>query len=174
MSSALDQTNGRSAARRGFPPGARLGVALLLVVFLGITQMFSNGAAAGTSEAEGVTTLDGVFTAAQVERAASIFSRQCASCHGNELGGSALAPPLQGLAFMVYWQGKTLGELFSYARENMPLGEGGTLSDRNYADLVALILAANGFPAGEAELGPNVESLAQVEIAPAPSDEGGE
>lgn len=118
------------------------------------------------------STLDGVFTAEQVEGIGSTFSRECASCHGPELGGSGMAPPLKGLPFMFFWEGKTVAELYTYTHDNMPLGNAGSLSDQAYADLIALILSSNGFPAGETALEPDVEALAQITIAPAPTDGG--
>jgi hypothetical protein len=46
----------------------------------------------------------------------------------------------------------------------MPNGNGGSLSQSTYNDLVALILKSNGFPAGGVELAP--ESVAGVQIIP--------
>ena len=83
-----------------------------------------------------------------------------------------MAPPLTGLPFMFFWEDKTLAELYTYTHDNMPLGNPSSLSDQAYADLVALILNANGFPAGEAELLPDVDALAGITIAPAPTAEG--
>ncbi len=120
----------------------------------------------------GASTLDGVFTVEQVEGIASTYDRDCAACHGDELGGSASAPPLTGLPFMFFWEGKSLGELYAFVHENMPLGNPGSLSDQQYADLVALILSTNGFPAGESRLVADVEMLEQVVIAPAPASGG--
>lgn len=126
------------------------------------TTVFAQDPAEG-----GTTTLDGVFTAEQAERADAVYQRDCAVCHGADLGGSGMAPPLAGIAFMFYWQDKPLSELFTYTRDNMPFGNGGSLPAQTYADIVALIMSANGFPAGEAELVADVDALAQVKIAPA-------
>jgi hypothetical protein len=43
----------------------------------------------------------------------------------------------------------------------MPNGRGGSLPESTYADLVALILKSNGFPAGTAQLGPD-SAAAQI------------
>jgi hypothetical protein len=51
-----------------------------------------------------------------------------------------------------------------YVRSNMPNGNGGSLPASSYNDLVALILKANGFPAGTTELAP--ETVANVRIIP--------
>lgn len=147
----------------------------LTVAFVALVALGTALSAGGASEEEaaaGPSTLDGVFTQAQVERIASTYQRDCAACHGPDLGGSGMAPPLKGLPFMFFWEGKPLSELYTFMHDNMPLGNAGSLSDQAYADLVAMILDANGFPAGEAELSPNVEALAGITIAPAPATGG--
>jgi len=41
---------------------------------------------------------------------------------------------------------KTVGDLFTFIQKNMPNGNGGSLSEKTYADLVALVLKSNGIP----------------------------
>lgn len=157
----------------------RIAAATLLISVLGLALSAGGGAAeepaneAANEPANiSTSTLDGVFTAEQVEGIKSTFSRECASCHGPELGGSGLAPPLKGLPFMFFWEGKSVAELYTFTHDNMPLGNAGSLADETYADLIALILSSNGFPAGGTALEPNVEALADITIAPAPTDGG--
>ena len=95
------------------------------------------------------TVWDGVYTEAQATRAAGVFGASCAGCH-------ALAPegnrPLSGEEFWQSHTQKSVTELLAYISKNMPNGNGGSLSQESYNDIVALILKSNGFPAGTTEL----------------------
>ena len=48
---------------------------------------------------------DGVFSEAQATRGKALYSENCASCHGGELTGGEMAPPLAGGEFMAGWDG---------------------------------------------------------------------
>lgn len=112
----------------------------------------------------GRTAMDGVYSLEQVESVRAAYASQCASCHGAELGGGGSAPPLAGLAFTFFWKDRDLGELFTYTKENMPQGSPASLTDAQYADLLALILEANGFPAGTDPLPVDLEVLGNIVI----------
>ena len=86
----------------------------------------------------------------QVARGAAIYATTCAFCHGAELQGGSF-PPLAGPDFAARWSGRPVGDLYDYARTQMPLGAGGSLAPEAYVDLVALILARNGVEPGELE-----------------------
>jgi mono/diheme cytochrome c family protein len=111
--------------------------------------------------APGRTVWDGVYTDAQAVRATASFNQSCANCH-------SLAPQgNRSLAGDKFWEGftqKTVGDLLTYVRTNMPNGNGGSLSASTYNDLVALILKSNNFPAGGTELAP--ETVGNVQIIP--------
>ena len=47
---------------------------------------------------------DGVYTEAQASRGKALYSQECASCHGSELTGGEMAPPLAGGEFMAGWR----------------------------------------------------------------------
>jgi len=131
-----------------------LGFSLALaLVTVGLSQD-----AGGTADGS-ASSLDGVFTQEQVERAQVIYDQQCASCHGADLGGSASAPQLSGIGFAFYWNDRSVHELFDYTKATMPLTRPGGLGDQEYVDLVALILHANGAPTGENELPADEEVL---------------
>ena len=97
------------------------------------------------------TVQDGVFTDAQAARGQALYTAQCASCHGDKLEG-AQGPPLVGDGFVTAWQTQPLSELASKIRNTMPADAPGGLTPPQSADLVAHILKAGGFPAGQAEL----------------------
>ena len=90
-----------------------------------------------------------------------LSSQSCSNCH-------TLAPQGKGpLTGEKFWEGftqKTVGDLLTYVRTNMPNGNGGSLPASTYNDLVPIILKSNGLPAGMVELPP--ESAAGVQIIP--------
>lgn len=107
------------------------------------------------------TAWDGVFTEAQAARGLAAFGPNCAGCHALAAEGKA---PLAGDSFWKSFAQKTVGELIEYVSTNMPNGTPGSLSASTYADIVALMLKTNGFPAGAAELARNTS--ADVQIVP--------
>ena len=114
--------------------------------------------------AQGRTVWNGVYTDAQAERARATFDSICTRCHTLEPGGSTRGGAVSGDKFWTAFTQKTVGDLLDYVSKNMPNGNGGSLPASTYNDLVALILKANGFPAGTVEVAP--ESVAGVQIIP--------
>jgi quinoprotein glucose dehydrogenase len=110
--------------------------------------LLSNAAAAQTRPA-----WDGAFTAAQADRGRAAYLGSCARCHGPELAGGESTPPLAGSGFLAQWSGKSALELLDRTRRTMPTDNPAGLSERQYADIVAYLLAANRFRAGATELG---------------------
>jgi S-disulfanyl-L-cysteine oxidoreductase SoxD len=119
------------------------------------------GSTLTAGQAAGRTAWDGVYTEAQAARATAIFSDKCAECHVLAATGDG---PLAGERFWEGYSQRSVGDLLTFVSVNMPNGNGGSLSASSYNDLVALILKANGFPAGSTELGP--EAVANVRIVP--------
>lgn len=108
------------------------------------------------------TVWDGVYTDAQAERATAVFSQNCARCHTLTPDG---ARPLSGEKFWEGYTQKTVGDLLTFVKTNMPNGAlAGSLPAATYNDLVALILKSNGLPAGTTEVTP--ETVAAVQIIP--------
>ena len=95
---------------------------------------------------------DGVYTEEQAKRGAPLYSEQCASCHGPELMGGEMAPPLATGDFLSGWDSLTMGDLFERIRISMPQNNPGSLSGQQNADILAFVLSANKFPAGQTEL----------------------
>ena len=113
---------------------------------------------------EARTTWDGVYTEAQLARGQALAAENCALCHAANLLGSPGAPGIAGSEFLFVWNNEPLGELFSYARTQMPPGQAGSLTDQEYADIVAALLAASGFPAGVTELPGDTDVLGNILI----------
>jgi mono/diheme cytochrome c family protein len=100
----------------------------------------------------------GFFTEAQARAGVIEYSQHCASCHGADLQGIS-APALIGDTFLDKWQGRSVAELYDYTHDQMPLGEGRSLSDETYAATVVYMLEQNGFPSGDIALSPNEARL---------------
>jgi len=107
---------------------------------------------------------DGVYTKEQARRGQTAYRENCARCHGENLGGGEAGPPLVGHDFIQPWTGKTAGDLFTTLRKTMPSEDPGSLSTREYSDLVAFIFSANEFPAGTRELDREINSLNEIRI----------
>ena len=110
------------------------------------------------------TVWDGVYTAEQADRGRPLYSKTCASCHGDMLTGGEMAPPLAGGAFLSNWNGLTVGDLFERIRKTMPESKPNTLPRTTIADVMAYMLKVNEFPAGKEELSTKPEMLSQIKI----------
>lgn len=141
--------------RHAMPHRRWVGGGLTLLTVVGMLSFAS-------ASDPGRTATDAVYSQEQVESVRAAYASQCASCHGAELGGGGNAPPLAGLAFTFFWKDRDLGALFTYTKENMPQGSPGSLTDSQYVAMVALILEANGFPAGPDPLPADVDVLTGI------------
>ena len=95
---------------------------------------------------------DGVFTTAQADRGkAALLQNGCNGCHGAELeGGRGLS--LKGDRFIEAWQNGSLNRLFTKIRDTMPPLNAEQVPVATKVDIIAHLLAANGFPQGSTEL----------------------
>ena len=111
----------------------------------------------------------GSYTEAQAERGAEDYSARCAACHGADLRGDSHAAGLVGMGFMFLWEGKSLGELYSKIRNDMPQDQPRSLSKGSYEDILAFILKSNDFPAGDTELESGENALDKLMITSRPN-----
>jgi mono/diheme cytochrome c family protein len=107
---------------------------------------------------------DGVYTEEQSGRGQALYTKHCASCHGDSLAGADTATPLAGEEFLSNWNGLTVGDLFDRIRTTMPQNAPGKLSREVNADITAYILSVNKFPAGKEELPHQTEILKKIRI----------
>ncbi len=107
---------------------------------------------------------DGVYTATQATRGGSLYLQYCAMCHGPDLMGGEMAPPLIGGTFQSNWNELSLGDLFERIRTSMPQNSPGGLSRQQYADILSYMLSKDGYPAGQIELPPQTETLKETKF----------
>src|SRR5215212_2416752 len=107
---------------------------------------------------------DGVYTEEQATRGKALYSQECSSCHGGELTGGEMAPPLAGGEFLSGWDGLTVGDLFERIRISMPQNAPGSLSGQQNADILAFMFSANKFPAGQTELSNSAMMLKAIKF----------
>ena len=113
---------------------------------------------------------DRVYTEAQSGRGEALYARHCERCHGTGLDGDT-ASEIPGLAFegfMQRWRGRTAEDLLLRMERSMPPSAPGSLTRAEYADVMAYLFKANGFPAGFEALGLDTARLRQVVIDRAP------
>jgi mono/diheme cytochrome c family protein len=153
-----------------FPRGGNSvvrGLALLAVLLAAVVIAYPRSlTASGTPAAATKTTNDGVYTADQAKQGNVVYGTDCANCHMDDLSGSGQAPPLAGDIFMANWEGRTVGDLFDTTRNTMPMNQPDSLTAKQYVEIVAYMLQANGFPAGKDELKDDSQALKGIIIQP--------
>lgn len=107
---------------------------------------------------------DGVYTKAQAARGQTVYREECAKCHGENAAGGESAPSLVGEEFNTRWRGKTANDMFEITKKTMPADDPDHLSRRQYADIIAYMLSANEYPAGEKELESTEAALKDIRI----------
>jgi mono/diheme cytochrome c family protein len=123
------------------------------------------------AQAPAHTVWDGVFTADQAAQGKALFEAKCAMCHGADLTGGEMSPPLAGTTFISNWAGQSAGDLFTRIHITMPGNDPGSLNNAQTAQALAYILSFNQFPAGATPLPSEDAALGQIAITaekPAP------
>jgi len=116
------------------------------------------------AQAPARTVWDGVFTADQATQGKAAYGNKCSICHGAELLGQEMAPPLSGALFLGNWSGQSVGDLFGRIKTTMPASDPGSLSSAETALITAYILSFNQFPAGATALPSDDASLSGIAI----------
>jgi mono/diheme cytochrome c family protein len=136
----------------------------LTAIALGGALVYVVAGVSGPLSGQPLTTWDGVFTAAQASRGEKIYAERCARCHGDGLQGVESAPALTGTTFYATWEGETLDALFERMRSSMPQDAPGSLSRAQNADILAHMLKAGGYPAGQTALDPQAGALMRIRV----------
>ncbi len=105
------------------------------------------------------STWDGIYTDAQEARGRTLYAQACAVCHGPELQTESYVPIIVGPAYIANWDGLPLAAFFDRVR-GMPVET--ELTRQQNADIVAFLLARNGFPSGTTELSGQSDELSQI------------
>ena len=108
------------------------------------------------------TVWDGVYSEPQAARGQVLSEAQCAFCHGSDLRGQGFAPGLIEDTFTSRWQDGNLAELFTIVKGTMPQDKPASLTDQEYAAIVAYLLQANKYPAGQQDLRADPAALKEV------------
>jgi len=117
------------------------------------------GAAMPGADTSGmITTLSRVITADQASKGRQVYLLVCVSCHSpsDHTGGA-------------FWRdlvGKTVGEFFSYVRNNMPEDDVGSITEDDYVNVTAYMLALNAAPLGNVPLPRDSTLQAKIRIVP--------
>ena len=131
-----------------------------LSFLFGLVLLF--GAAARSTQAPSPATRtvwDGVFFHAQADRGEVDYSRYCVRCHDGSSDGLILSSE----EFFNRWREERLSALFNYIKANMPADSPGSLSEREYLDILTYILQINFYPAGDTDvLPPQLEGIVLV------------
>jgi cytochrome c len=89
----------------------------------------------------------------QVASGAALYAEKCAACHGDGGQGTDRAPAVVGASALPLIAAagakrdvefRTAGDVFRWVRVAMPGDEPGSLSDAEYAAILAFALEANG------------------------------
>ena len=107
---------------------------------------------------------DGVYSEEQSKRGERVYADACANCHAADLTGGQVVPALSGDEFLNKWSGATAGDLFDQIRMTMPQDNPGSLTPRQYADVLAHIFKKNKFPAGKNDLADDLTTLNAIRI----------
>ena len=117
------------------------------------------------AQAPSRTVWEGVYTTAQAATGKAAYEAKCLTCHGAEMNGAEMAPPLAGGVFLGNWGGQSVGDLATRIHTTMPASDPGSLSNQETADITAYILSFNQFPAGAAALPADPQLQTQITIA---------
>lgn len=99
------------------------------------------------------TTLDSVFSEEQATRGRAVYQRVCVQCHALDWYSGDIVRA---------WEGAPLYNLFEIISTTMPENNPGSLSRREYVDMLAYILELNGMPAGEEDLSTGASRLRAI------------
>ncbi len=139
----------------------RVGHRMMGAVLLGAGLLGAGGVALARLPAPAA-----FYTEAQAEQGAAIYGESCAMCHGAMLEGTFETPALTG-KFVANWAGRPVGDLYDYLGRAMPQFAPGSLAGEDNARVLAYLLKANGYRAGQTALPADGAGLHRT-VLPAP------
>ncbi len=136
-----------------------------LVALIAVAAAALGGASAAVARGAGQTTAtsvwSGVYTAEQAAAGEAVYFAQCASCHGDDLGGRERAPALAGSQFLDAWHGRNLRRMLERIEEMPP---GAPVSAADAVSVLAFLLYSSEMPAGSAALPADRARLADITV----------
>jgi mono/diheme cytochrome c family protein len=129
-----------------------------------MSAMLAVAAGVHIVRAQAKSVVEGVYTEEQVKKGETLYKEQCAACHGEDLKGNDIIPGLVGDIFATNWTGKSVGELYEKINLTMPALNPGSLTGDQTAEMIALILSHNKYPAGKMALANAMEPLNAIKI----------
>ncbi len=119
---------------------------------LPVVALLALAACGGAPEAKAPQPTD------QATRGQELYAQNCAACHGDHGEGSKDVPAVVGKAALPLdpppgakvrrSQFHTAKDVFDFVKANMPPKKGGSLTDEQYAAILAFDLKANGVDLG--------------------------
>lgn len=104
-----------------------------------------------------------LYTPAQAQQGRAVFEQHCAVCHGHHLEGR-VGPALEGERFASVKAGFTIQQIFDFLSVDMPAYAPGSLTSKQYVEIMAFLLQQNGYPAGKAALTAQIASQSTVAL----------
>jgi mono/diheme cytochrome c family protein len=126
--------------------------ALLLAGGIALFAQVESPVTAGAAAIQDCSTFDVPNCGGQGSAGAGVYASICSTCHGERMEGLD-GPALAG-ARSVVLDYRTAGGLYDYVATYMPDDAPGSLSERQYLDVVAFLLHANRVhPGGDLDRG---------------------
>ena len=101
------------------------------------------------SAATGMSSPKVSYSAAQATAGDKLYAAKCSACHGEHLEGGA-GPGLSGATLTTLSKNTklTIGDMFTFISQQMPLNEPASLTHEQYVSIMAFILHYNGYKTG--------------------------
>lgn len=109
-----------------------------------------------------------LYTESQAVAGKAVYDKDCSSCHGDKLQGVA-APAIGGHDFLKTSKTNkwTVSILQTIVTQNMPFNNPASLTPKQYADVMAFLLASNCYPSGKTPFPEKDEaSLGKIVVGP--------
>lgn len=147
---------------RWWTSGGRQGHRRLAAALVGIGMAVLGASPASSLFGQATSAWSGIYSDAQAERGKAAYEEQCSFCHLADLSGQGFAPPLVDDAFTQRWQDGNVGDLFTIVKVTMPQDKPQSLTDAQYAEIVAFMLKMNKYPSGAQDLPSDAAGLKVV------------
>ena len=111
----------------------------------------------------GEAAVPALYTAAQARAGHRAYEHHCAACHGKQEQG-LVGPALSGPIFASPKANYKVRDIYLFLSVNMPAYAPGSLTPKQYVDIMAFLLQQNGFPAGRTVLTHSMASTSAVPL----------